>query len=81
MCLEVKSSGSESFNLSAGEWAEAERYHDAGHTDLCAVLVVRRAADGGPPSRLDLLVDPVELVRTEQLRQDIDGYRIAYRTS
>jgi hypothetical protein len=78
MCLEVKSSSTGAFNLSSGEWAGATRYHERDQGFHYAVLVVRRDADGGPPAHLDLLVDPVELVASGQLRQDVDGFRMAY---
>ena len=30
---------------------------------------------------MDLLADPVSLVASGQLRREVDGYRIAYRTN
>jgi hypothetical protein len=80
MCLEVKSSSGEGFHLSTGEWHLAERLHETGEGDRYAVLVVRRSKRGGLPAGMDLLVDPVGLVESGQLRQDVDGYQIAYRT-
>jgi hypothetical protein len=80
MCLEVKSSSGGGFHLSSGEWRLATSLHDAGEGDRFAVLVVRRSKHGGVPAGMDLLVDPVGLVDSGQLRQDVDGYQIAYRT-
>jgi len=79
MCLEVKSSSRETFQLSSGEWSCARRFHDADEGDRYAVLVVRRSTRGGIPVGMDLLVDPVALVASGRLRQEVDGYRIAYR--
>jgi hypothetical protein len=80
ICLEVKSSGSEGFNLSSAEWALAQRLHDADEGDRYGVLVVRRGKRGGLPASLDLLVDPVALVAAGQLRQEVDGYKVVYRS-
>ena len=80
MCLEVKSSGGEGFHLSTAEWRMAKTLHDAGEGDRYAVLVVRRSRRGGLPASMDLLVDPVDLVESGQLRKDADGYQIAYRS-
>jgi hypothetical protein len=81
MCLEVKSSSGEGFHLSSGEWALAQRLHDDGAGGHYAVLVVRRGRRGGVPTSMDLLVDPVSLVESGQLRQEIDGYKVAYRSA
>lgn len=80
MCLEVKSSGDGGFHLTSGEWALAKDLHDDDQGDRYAVLVVRRGKDGGVPASLDLLVNPVALVHSGQLRQEVDGYQIAYRS-
>ena len=80
MCLEVKSSGGGGFLLPRSEWALAEKFHKNGEGDRYAVLVVRRAKQGGVPSGMDLLVDPVELVNAHKLRLDADGYTISYLT-
>lgn len=80
ICLEVKSSGSEGFHLSAGEWSLAQRLHERDEGDRFAVLAVRRGKGGGLPASMDLLVDPVALFESGQLRRDVDGYKMAYRT-
>lgn len=80
VCLEVKSSSGEGFHLSSSEWALAQRLHDDDEGDRYAVLAVRRGKRGGVPSIMDLLVDPVSLFESGQLRRDVDGYKIAYRT-
>jgi hypothetical protein len=79
MCLEVKSSGGEGFHLSTGEWRLAKLLHDCGAGDRYAVLVVRRSRNASVPTAMDLLVDPVALVESGQLKQEIDGYQVAYR--
>ena len=79
ICLEVKSSGGEGFNLSSAEWATAQRFSDGSEGDRYAVLVVRRSKRGGLPAGMDLLLDPVALVGDGRLRQEVDGYRMAYR--
>jgi hypothetical protein len=81
MCLEVKSSSDEGFLLSRAEWARATSFHDAHKGDRYAVLVVRRAKRGGVPSGMDLLADPVALVDAGTLRQEVDGYKLAYRSA
>jgi hypothetical protein len=68
-------------HLSRNEWSVAERLHSKGAGDRYAVLVVRRARAGGGPAAMDLLGDPVALVETGQLRREVDGYQLAYRTS
>jgi hypothetical protein len=79
VCLEVKSSSGEGFLLSQSEWRRAEAFHDDDEGDRYAVLVVRRARRGGVPSGMDLLADPVALVQEGVLRQEVDGYKLAYR--
>jgi hypothetical protein len=79
MCLEVKSSAGEGFNLSSAEWALARRFNDESEGNRYAVLVVRRSKRGGVPAGMDLLLNPVALVDGGQLRQEVDGYRMAYR--
>lgn len=81
VCLEVKSSGSSGFQLSGGEWSFAEQLHGEGAGDQYAVLVVRRDKTGGVPGGMDLLRDPVSLVKTGYLHRAVDGYRIAYQIS
>lgn len=80
VCLEVKSSSGEGFHLSSAEWAWAQRLHDADEGDRYAVLVVRRGKRRGLPSTMDLLVDPVALFESGQLRREVDGFKIAYRS-
>jgi hypothetical protein len=80
MCLEVKSSSGGGFHLSSGEWRLAMSLRDAGEGDRFAVLVVRRNKRGGVPAGMDLLVNPVDLVESGQLRRNVDGYQIDYRT-
>lgn len=78
VCLEVKSSGGDTFHLSSGEWRTAERFRGTSHY---AVLVVKRAKSGGPPVAMDLLTDPVTLVEHHQLHRDVDGYVLRYSTT
>ena len=78
--LEVKSSSGEGFHLSSSEWALAQRLHDGDEGNRYAVLAVRRGKGGGLPSTMDLLVNPVGLFESGQLRRDVDGYKIGYRT-
>ena len=75
ICIEVKGSRDRTFHLSMGEW------HRAGAGDPYGVLVVRRAARGGPPEALDLLMDPVHLVKSRQLTKVADGYVIRYEAA
>ena len=81
VCLEVKSSSGEGFHLANSEWLLARCLHDAGEGNRYAVLVVRRGKRRGLPSTVDLLVDPVGLFESGQLRGDVDGYKIAYRAN
>lgn len=74
MLVEVKSSADGSFHLSPNEWACAEDFA----SDYC-VLVVRRATTSVVPERLDLLVDPAQLVDDELLSRSPDGYLLGYR--
>jgi len=64
-----------------GEWSLAEQFHTEGGGRGYAILVVRRGRSGGVPIGMDLLVDPVYLAETGQLRAGVDGYRIAYRNN
>jgi hypothetical protein len=73
MLVEVKSSFDGTFHLSPNEWRCAEDFA----SDYC-VLVVRRAATGVVPQRLDLLSDPVRLVAEGQLSRTPDGYLLGY---
>jgi post-segregation antitoxin (ccd killing protein) len=81
ICLEVKSNTGEGFHLSQGQWSLAEQLHGEGAGDRYAVLAIRRAKGGGVPAAMDLLSDPVALVKAEHLRREADGYQIIYRTS
>lgn len=78
LCLEVKSARDGTFHLSSGEWRRALSFHDGGEGERYAILVVHRSSGSGPPKRLDLLVDPVELVNSGQLAKTDDGYKLAY---
>lgn len=73
MLVEVKSSAAGAFHLSPNEWRCAEEFD----SEYC-VLVVRRAATGTVPQRLDLLVDPVRLVAEGRLSKTADGYLLGY---
>lgn len=73
MLVEVKSSADGTFHLSPSEWKRAEQFEDE-----YSVLVVRRAASGGVPQRLDLLSDPVALVSENRLDKTPDGWIIGY---
>lgn len=81
VCLEVKSTRDGTFHLSRNEWDRARWFHERGEGTRYAVLVVHRSRGGGPPKRLDLLADPVELVETGQLAKSDDGYELAYRAA
>ena len=81
MCVEVKSSVDGSFFLSAGEWSRAQQFAEADQGEHYAVLVVRRPRSDGTPLRLDLLVDPVELVTSGQLLRKVDTYKVTYQSS
>ena len=78
VCLEVKSSRGEAFQLSRGEWSEAERFHGGGIGSQYAILVVRRGKSRSVPDRMDLLSDPVELVGAELLMRKPNGYQMTY---
>jgi hypothetical protein len=80
LCLEVKSTRDGRFHLSRAEWETALEFHAAGEGDRYALLVVHRAAANGPPARLDLLANPIDLVADGQLAKRDDGYEIAYHT-
>lgn len=45
------------------------------------VLVVTRNPKGGPPTRMDLLPDPVGLVESKQLQQNVGGYVLSYEVT
>ena len=79
MCLEVKSSAEATFHVTRSEWALAAQFHDEGIGVHYAVLVVRRNASGGAPSRLELLSDPVRLADAGVLSKTVDGYAVEYR--
>ncbi len=78
MCIEVKNAGGTEFHLTLSEWKLAERLHREGLGDHYAVLVVQRGKHGGPPIRMDLLVDPLRLEREGKVSRDADGYAIRY---
>lgn len=82
MALEVKSA-SDSFYFSSGEWAVAERMRATPEAMAAyAVLTVHpRKAGSIAPDRMDLLVDPVYLCESEQIRREVDTYRIRYHQS
>lgn len=80
MCLEVKSSPSGEFHLSAGEWKTASDFNETGAGMRYAVLVVRRSKTSGTPERLDLLLDPVTLCDEGLLSRREDGYVMRYRS-
>ncbi|MEJ7875895.1 MAG: DUF3883 domain-containing protein [Solirubrobacterales bacterium] len=71
--LEVKSSADGSFHLSPNEWRCAEE----AEFDY-SVLVVRRSAGRSVPKSLDLLNDPVALVKRNDLDRSPDGYLLRY---
>lgn len=75
LCLEVKSTADGSFHLSPNEWQQATLLKDR-----YAILAVRRSPKGGAPARMDLLVDPVELVKDGLLSSAPDGFKIKYKT-
>lgn len=80
LALEVKSSGSKAFMLSAGEWKRAQELYDASTGESqYAVLVVRRDRTSSPEA-MDLLIDPVQLDRDHQLSREVDGFRVSYAT-
>ena len=81
MCIEVKSAGGHEFHLTASEWALAERLHEEGRGEHYAVLVVHRGKRGGPPISMDLLIDPVRLVREGKLVRAADGYVVRYEVA
>jgi hypothetical protein len=77
--LEVKSSSSGAFHLSNSEWQLATELRSDRQGHHYVVLVVTRNPKGGPPTRMDLLPDPVGLVKSKQLQQDVDGYVLSYK--
>ena len=78
VCLEVKSSGGEAFQLSRGEWSLAKKFREDGRGSQYAILVVRRGKAGGVPNGMELLVDPKRLVDASLLRMDADGFQVTY---
>ena len=77
IALEVKSSGSSEFMMSASEWARAEAFSaDEGLPATYAVLVVRRKGTN-IPAGMDLLEDPVSLV-PNSLTRAVGTYEFAY---
>ena len=80
LLLEVKGTSQGSFHLSTGEWGRARQLYQAGDGNHYAVLAVARAANGGPPARMDLLCDPVALVEQGYLTRAADGYKVSYTT-
>jgi hypothetical protein len=64
------------------EWKCAERLRATDATDAAyAVLAVRRGSGTDAPVAMDLLIDPVHLVETEQIARDVDTYRMRYKTA
>jgi hypothetical protein len=80
MALEVKSA-SGSFYFSSGEWAVAERMRATDEAQAAyAVLAVHpRQAGSEAPDGMDLLIDPVHLCESGQVRREDDTYRMRYR--
>jgi hypothetical protein len=79
IALEVKGSSDRTFYLSSGEWDCAGRLRAIDSSPAAyAVLVVRRKPGSDAPMAMDLLVDPVHLHETEQLKLDTDTYRASY---
>lgn len=81
VCIEVKSAGGHEFHFTASEWALAERFHEEARGERYAVLVVHRGKRGGPPTSMDLLIDPVRLVREGKLVRAADGYVVRYEVA
>ena len=81
LCLEVKSTRDGTFHLTRGEWERAAGFHEQGKGERYAILVVHRSSGSDPPKRLDLLPDPVHLVKTGQLTRKDDGYELSYQTA
>ena len=69
------------FHLTRGEWERAAGFHEQGKGERYAILVVHRSSGSDPPKRLDLLPDPVHLVKTGQLTRKDDGYELSYQTA
>lgn len=80
VCLEVKSSRDQAFQLSRGEWSLAQKFHDGGIGSQYAILVVRRGRSRGVPRSMDLLGDPIGLVDTGLLKRDPAGFQMTYTT-
>ena len=80
MALEVKSA-SGSFYFSSGEWAVAERMRatDEARAAYAVLAVHPRRAGSDAPDGMDLLIDPVHLCESEQIRREDDTYRMRYR--
>ena len=81
LCLEVKSSSGEGFQLSRGEWNSAKRFKDRDQGHRYGILVVRRSKGGGPPAAMDLLLDPIGLHESGQLQREADSYKLTYRAT
>jgi hypothetical protein len=79
LCLEVKSTSDGKFHLSRGEWERAKWFKTHGEGEKYAILVVHRGSGSDPPKRLDLLPNPVHLVKTSQLRKRDDSYVLDYQ--
>ncbi|GAA4411464.1 hypothetical protein GCM10023168_32370 [Fodinibacter luteus] len=79
MALEVKSA-SGSFFLSSGEWAVAERMraNDEARAAYAVLAVHPRRAGSDAPDGMDLLIDPVQLCESGQIRREDDTYRMRY---
>jgi hypothetical protein len=80
LCLEVKSTSNGTFHMSRNEWERAEWFNAQGEGEKYAVFVVHRGSSSGPPKRLDLLPNPVHLVKSGQLTRRDDSYELAYKT-
>lgn len=80
MALEVKSA-SGSFYFSSGEWAVAERMRatDEARAAYAVLAVHPRRAGSDAPDGMDLLLDPVHLCESGQIRREDDTYQMRYR--
>ncbi len=80
VCLEVKSSRDQAFQLSRGEWSLAEKFHQERIGNQYAILVVRRGRSRGVPKSMDLLGDPKRLLDDGLLKREPAGYQMTYMT-
>ena len=79
LCPEVKSTGDGTSTCPTVSGIERSGSGPKVRRTGMRVLVVHPASGDGPPKRLDLLPDPVGLVKTGQLTKTDDGYELAYR--